>query len=158
MGVVKENASFPRTHSTAPSSRKGPSREVKPFDAKTLSYDERYQVGGLFASLVDVTGADGQRAQIQRTSDLARSVNLREKGGLKTLSALSCLSPSAAPILASSLRFTGFRRAEFAGPAQFGVTRGSTSPGHPPPQPRQAAAPARFGATRGSISPRRTRS
>src|SRR5437763_1158473 len=49
----------------APYTRSAPRdelREVKPFDPETLSYEERYQVGGLFASLVDVTGADGERA------------------------------------------------------------------------------------------------
>src|SRR2546429_4653250 len=46
----------------APPSRDEPVREVKPFDPETLSYEERYQVGGLFASLVDVTGVDGERA------------------------------------------------------------------------------------------------
>ena len=49
MGVAKVDASVPP-------SREEPQREVKPFDPETLSYEERYQVGGLFASLVDVTG------------------------------------------------------------------------------------------------------
>jgi hypothetical protein len=39
-----------------------PPREVKAFDPETLSYEDRHQVGGLFASLVDATGVDGERA------------------------------------------------------------------------------------------------
>ena len=43
----------------APPSCDEPVRDVEPFGPGTLSYEERYQVGGLFASLVDVTGVDG---------------------------------------------------------------------------------------------------